>query len=119
MTSPYIRQAYADALALIDGTADWAGGDAEEIVALGWAAGSPAGLATDIALRTDPAIVTQSDHLLGFVILPVVFATPVAEFNPDRRINAKACQVTPTDVIAEVLRGAWGASPPKRARVLH
>lgn len=119
LTSPYVRHAYADAIALIDGTADWAGGGAEEIVALGWAAGSPAGLATDVALRTDPAIVTQSDRLLGFVILPVVFATPVAEFNPDRRIKAKARQATPTNVIAEVLRGAWGAPPPKTARVLH
>ncbi|MBL6612622.1 MAG: hypothetical protein ISP49_15430 [Reyranella sp.] len=118
LTSPYVRHAYADAIALIDRTASWAGGDAEEIVALGWAAGSSSGLATDIALRTDPAIVTQSGHLLGFVTLPVVFATPVAEFNPDRRTGGKARQATPTDAIADVLRGAWGA-PSKTARVLH
>ena len=119
LTSPYIRHAYADAIALIDGTANWAGGGAEEIAALGWASGSPAGLATDVALRTDPAIVTRADHLLGFVILPVVFATPLAEFNPDRRVKAKARQATPIDAIAEVLRGAWGAPPPKTLRVLH
>jgi hypothetical protein len=35
-SSPYIRQAYGNAVELIEGTADWAGGDAEEIEALGW-----------------------------------------------------------------------------------
>lgn len=119
LSSSYVRHAYADAIALIDGTADWVGNDAAEIEALGWAAGSPAGLATDMALRTDPAIITPSGHLLGFTILPVVFATPVAEFNPDRRIKAKSRQATPTDVIADVLRGAWGAPAARPARVLH
>ena len=65
LSSPYVRRAYADAMALIEGTADWAGGAAEEIAALGWT-DARAGLATDVALRTDPAIVTQSGHLLGF-----------------------------------------------------
>ena len=39
--------------------------------------------------------------------------------NADRRINAKVRQATPTHVIAEVLRGAWGAPSPKTVRVLH
>jgi hypothetical protein len=119
LSSPYVRHAYGDAIELIEGTAeDWAGGDAEEIEALGWR-DAQAGLATEVALRTDPAIITQSGHLLGFLILPVVFATPVVNFNPDRRINSRSRQSTPTDVIAGVLRGAWGAPPPRASRVLH
>jgi hypothetical protein len=118
-SSPYIRHAYADAIAVIEGTADWAGSDAEEIEALGWTPETPTGLATELALRTDPAIITQSGHLLAFLILPVVFATPVAQFNPDRRIGPRSRQSTPTDVIAQVLRGAWGAPPPRTVRVLH
>jgi hypothetical protein len=119
LSSPYVRQAYGDAIELIEGTADWAAGDGEEIEALGWKMESPAGLATELALRTDPAIITQSGHLLGFLILPLVFATPVAQFNPARRINPRSRQSTPTDVIAKVLRGAWGAPPPRTVRVLH
>ncbi len=119
LSSPYVRQAYGDAVELIEGTADWAGGDAEEIEALGWKVETPAGLATELALRTDPAIITQSGHLLGFLILPVVFATPVAQFNPARRINPRSRQSTPTDIIAQVLRGAWGGPPPRTVRVLH
>ncbi|HEY2610919.1 MAG TPA: hypothetical protein VGI94_08935 [Reyranella sp.] len=119
LSSPYVRQAYGDAIELIEGTADWAAGDGEEIEALGWKIESPAGLATELALRTDPAIITQSGHLLGFLILPLVFATPVAQFNPARRINPRSRQSTPTDVIAKVLRGAWGAPPPRTVRVLH
>ena len=95
------------------------GGDTEEIEALGWTAEAPTGLATELALRTDPAIITQSGHLLAFLILPVVFATPVAQFNPARRIGSRSRQSTPTDVIAQVLRGAWGAPPPTTVRVLH
>jgi hypothetical protein len=76
-------------------------------------------LATKSALRTDPAIVTPSGHLLGFVILPTVVATPIAHFNPVRRIAPAGRQSAPTDVIQEVLSGAWGASSPKPARVLH
>ena len=98
---------------------DWAGGDAEEIEALGWTAEAPTGLATELALRTDPAIITQSGHLLGFLILPVVFATPVAQFNPARGISPRSRQSTPTAVIAQVLRGAWGGPPPRTVRVLH
>ncbi len=119
LSSPYARHIYADAVELIDGTADWAADDSEEIAALGWRAEGPEGLATDLALCTDPATVTQSGHLLGFLILPVVFATPVAQFNPDRGNNRRSRQSTPTDVIAEVLRGAWGAPPTRPARVLH
>jgi hypothetical protein len=119
LSSPHIRQTYADAIAVIEGTADWAGGDAEEIEALGWTPEAPTGLATELALRTDPAIITQSGHLLAFVILPVVFATPVAQFNPARRLNRRSRQSTPPDVIAQVLRGAWGGPPPPTNRVLH
>jgi len=119
LSSPYIGHAYADAIAVIEGTADWAEGDAEEIEALGWTPEAPSGLATELALRTDPAIITQSGHLLAFLILPVVFATPVAQFNPARRIGPRSRQSTPTDVIAQVLRGAWGGPPPRASRVLH
>ena len=119
LSSPYVRHTYADAIELIEGTADWMAGDVEEVAALGWTTKTSAGLATELALRTDPAIVTQSGHLLGFLVLPVVFATPVTQFNPDRRINRRSRQSTPTDVIAEVLRGAWGAPPSRRVRVLH
>ena len=119
LSSPYVGHAYADAIAVIEGTADWAEGDAEEIEALGWTPEAPSGLATELALRTDPAIITQSGHLLAFLILPVVFATPVAQFNPARRINPRSRQSTPTDVIAQVLRGAWGGPPPRASRVLH
>ncbi|HEV7547155.1 MAG TPA: hypothetical protein VGO42_21525 [Reyranella sp.] len=119
LSSPYIGHAYADAIAVIEGTADWAEGDAEEIEALGWTPEAPSGLATELALRTDPAIITQSGHLLAFLILPVVFATPVAQFNPARRVNPRSRQSTPTDVIAQVLRGAWGGPPPRASRVLH
>lgn len=119
VSSSAILQMYDDALDLIEGTADWAGSDAGEIEELGWKAGSPAGLATKAALRTDPAIVTQSGHLLGFIILPTVLATPVAQFNPVRRIAPGARRSTPTAVIEEVLRAAWGASPPNPPRVLH
>jgi hypothetical protein len=117
-SSPVLR-IYDDAVDLIEGTADWAGSDAGEIEALGWKAGSPAGLATKPALRTDPAIVTQSGHLLGFIILPTALTTPVAHFNPVRRIAHGTRQSTPTAVIEEVLRGAWAASPPNSARILH
>ena len=119
LSSPYIRQAYADVIELLQGTAGWTRGDAEEIEALGWTAGAPTGLATELALRTDPAIITQSGHLLGLLILPVVFATPVAQFNPDRGIGPRSRQSTPTYVIAQVLSGAWGAPSPRPARVLH
>ena len=118
-SSPYIRHTYADALAVIEGTADWAGGDAEEIEALGWTPEGQTGLATEPALRTDPAIITQSGHLLAFVILPVIFATPVAQFNPVRRLNRRSRPTTPPDVIAQVLRSAWGGPPPRTNRVLH
>jgi len=118
-SSSAVLQIYDDALDLIEGTADWAGRDAGEIEALGWKAGSPAGLATKAALRTDPAIVTQSGHLLGFIVLPMVLATPVAHFNPVRRIAPGARQSTPASVVEDVLRAAWGASPPTSPRVLH
>jgi len=117
-SSSAVLQIYDDALDLIEGTADWAGSNAGEIEALGWKAGTSAGLATKAALRTDPAIVTQSGHLLGFIILPVALATPVAHFNPVRRIAPGAHQSAPTGVIEEVLRAAWGASPVP-PRVLH
>jgi hypothetical protein len=119
VSSSTVVQIYDDALDLVEGTADWAGNDAGEIEALGWKAGSSAGLATKAALRTDPAIVTQSGHLLGFIILPVALATPVARFNPARRIAPGARQSTPTGAIEEVVRAAWGASPPVPPRVLH
>jgi hypothetical protein len=119
LSSPHSRQAFADCLALLEGTADWKRGDAEEIEALGWTEKAQAGLATESALRTDPAIVTQSGHLLGFLILPVVFATPVGEFNPDRRIGPRARQSTPPDTIAQVLRSAWSPSPSAPGRILH
>ena len=119
LSSLHIRHAYADAIALIEGTADWKGGDTAEIEALGWTAEAPTGLATGLALRTDPAVITQSGHLLGFLILPVVFATPVARFNPDRSISPRSRQSTPADIIAQVLRGAWGAPPSKAGRMLH
>jgi len=118
-SSSTVVQIYDDALDLVEGTADWAGSDAGEIEALGWKAGTSAGLATKAALRTDPAVVTQSGHLLGFIILPVALATPVAHFNPVRRIAPGARASTPTGVIEEVLRAAWGASPPVPPRVLH
>ena len=117
--SPYIRLAYADALALIEEEADWTRGDAEEIEALGWSDVASNGLATETALRTDPAIVTQSGHLLGFLILPVVFATPVGQFNPERRIGPRARQSTPADAIAQVLRSVWGSPVLAPGRVLH
>jgi len=113
-----VQAIYNDALDLIEGTAEWAAGDAWEIGVLGWKAGSPAGLATRPALRTDPAIVTQSGHLLGFVVLPTVLATPIEHFNPVRRTGPRERQVTPADVIQDVLRSAWGVSR-KPARVLH
>jgi hypothetical protein len=119
LSSSSVRQIYDDAIDVIDGTAQWAGRDAPEIEALEWTDGSSAGLATRPALRTDPAIVTPSGHLLGFVILPTVFATPLTHFNPVRRIAPAGRQSAPTAVIQEVLSGAWGASPPKPARVLH
>lgn len=110
-----VRRIYDDALDLIEGRAGWARVDAGEIEALGWTAASSAGLATGPALRTDPAIVTQSGHLLGFIILPTVFATPIERFNPVRRGPPQAVAV---EVIEAVLRGAWGGSPTP-ARVLH
>lgn len=119
VSSSAALQIYDDALDLIEGTADWAGSEAGEIAALGWKAGSSAGLATKAALRTDPAIITQSGHLLGFIVLPVVLATPVLHFNPVRRLAPGARQSTPTGVIEEVLRAAWGPSPPSPPRVLH
>lgn len=115
----YVQRVYRDAIELIEGTADWAGRDAPEAEALGWNRIGAAGLATELALRTDPAIVTQSGHLLGFVILPVVFATPVVEFNPVRRPKSGARQSTPSDVVADVLCGAWGQPPRRTERVLH
>lgn len=117
--SPYTLHAYADALALIEGTAPWRSGDAEEIEALGWATNAPTGLATELALRTDPAIITQSGHLLGFLILPTVFATPIAQFNPDRRLVPRSRPSTSTDTIAQVLRSAWGTPAPVPNRTLH
>lgn len=118
-SSPYIRQAYVDAIDLIEGTARWMRSDTEETAALGWKERASAGLATEPALRIDPAIITQSGHLLGFLILPIVFATPVAEFNPDYRIDRRPRQSTPTDIVARVLRAAWGAPSSRTARVLH
>jgi hypothetical protein len=50
-------------------------------------------------------------------MLPVVFATPVARFNPDRGIDPLAS--TPPCIIADVLRGAWAAPVPNASRVLH
>ena len=119
LSTPTVRQIYDDAIDVIEGTAKWAGRDAPEIAALGWKAGGPAGLATKQALRTDPATVTPSGHLLGFVILPAVFATAVACFNPVRRIAPAGWQSAPADVIQEVVSSAWGASPRRPARVLH
>lgn len=118
-SSSSVRQIYDDALDVIEGRADWAEGGAEEIDALGWKVGSSAGLATQPALRADPAIVTRSGHLLGFIILPTVFATSVAQFNPVRPIAGGLGQSTPVDVIEAVLRGAWGGLPPRPARILH
>jgi hypothetical protein len=119
LSTPTVRQIYDDAIDVIEGTAKWAGWDAPEIEVLGWKAGSSVGLATPPALRADPAVVTRSGHLLGFVILPTVFATPMAHFNPVRRIAPAGRQSAPADVIQEVVSSAWGASPPKPARVLH
>lgn len=118
LSSPYTRCAYADAIALIEGTADFRHGGGEEIEALGWADPAATGLATAVAMQTDPAILTQSGHLLGFLILPVVFATPLAQFNPVRR-PAGARQSTPPEAIAAVVEGAWGRPAPRPDRVLH
>lgn len=118
LLSSYVRQAYADAIAVIEGTAVWAGSDAPEIEALGWRDGD-AGLTTATALRTDPAIVTPSGHLLAFVVLPVVLATPLAHFNPRRATGSRARQSTPLDVVAEVVRGSWSPSSSKTTRVIH
>jgi hypothetical protein len=119
LSASSVRQIYDDALDLIEGTADWAGRDASEIEALGWKAGSSSGLATKPALQTDPVTITASGHLLGFVILLTVIATPVAHFNPVRRIAPAGRQSTPVDIIQDVVRGAWGASPSRPVRVLH
>lgn len=119
LSSPYVQRAYLDAAELIEGTADWAGRGAPEVAALGWSQVTPAGLATELALRTDPAVVTQSGHLLGFVVLPVVFATPVGEFNPVRAHKVRARQSTPGDVVADVLRSAWGRPLRPADHVLH
>lgn len=116
--STHVVQAYDDALALIGGNAPWAGDGAAEVAALGWRSAAPYGLATPVALRTDPAVVTRSGHLLGFAVLPVVLATPVALFNPDRTVVDPATQATAGEIVAEVLRGAWASQPPA-ARVLH
>jgi hypothetical protein len=118
LSAPYVRQAYDDALEMVDGTAAWADDDAEEIEALGWSGDRPAGLATEVALRTDPAIVTQSGHLLGFTILPTVFATPLTHFNPVRKLASSSRPTTSAGVIAQVVRSAWG-DPPRPTRVLH
>lgn len=119
LAAPAVRHIYDDALDLIERTAVWAEDDAPEIEALGWKADSSAGLATKPALQADPAAVMHSGHLLGFVILPRVFATPVARFNPSRRIAPLGRQSTAVDVISEVLRSAWGEPATKAARVLH
>lgn len=116
--STHVVQAYDDALALIDGNAPWAGDGAAEVAALGWRSPSIWGLATPVALRTDPAVVTRSGHLLGFAVLPVVLATPVALFNPDRTVVHPAAQATASEIVAEVLRGAWTSHAPA-TRVLH
>ena len=116
--STHVVQAYDDALALIDGKAPWAGDGAAEVTALGWREPSPYGLATPVALRTDPAVVTRSGHLLGFAVLPVVLATPVALFNPDQTAVHPAAQATASEIVAEVLRGAWTSHAPA-VRVLH
>lgn len=130
--SSYVRQIYDDALDLIEGTADWADRDAPEVEALGWLPDGPAGIATGLALRTDPAIITQSGHVLGFVILPTVVGTPIELFNPDKSFlhdglhtdralpGSATLSAGPIDeeVIATVVRGAW--SPLSRdGRVLH
>jgi hypothetical protein len=116
--STHVVQAYADALDLIEGNAPWAGDGAAEVAALGWRSLPPQGLATPVALRTDPAVVTRSGHLLGFAVLPTVLATPVALFNPDRTVVHPAAQATASEIVAEVLRGAWTPIAPA-ARVLH
>ena len=122
LRSAYVRHIYDDALQIIEGTADWAGSDAAEVEALGWRTGSPAGLATDPAFRTDPAIITQSSHLLDFVMLPTVVATPALLVNPDRRLRDGARWELPgsasDEEIAAVVRSAWSASP-RADRVLH
>ena len=117
--SLHILQAYADAIALIEGTAKWLSVETGEIEALGWATDTSMGLATAPALRTDPAIITQSGHILGFLILPTVFATPVAQFNPVGGLSSRSRPSTPTAIIAQVLRGAWGSSAPAPGRILH
>ena len=105
-----VLQAYADSIALIEGTAEWMSVDTGEIEALGWTNSASTGLATPPALRTDPAIMTRSSYVLGFLILPTVFATPVAQFNPSGGLPSRSRPSTPADIIAQVLRGAWGAS---------
>lgn len=117
--SLHVLQAYADALELIEETAEWMSVNTGEIEALGWTNSASGGLATPPALRTDPAIITRSGHMLGFLILPAVFATPVAQFNPRGGLPPRSRPSTPVDVIAQVLLGAWGSSAPAAGRTLH
>lgn len=114
----HVAQAYDDAIAVIEGNAAWAGGEASEIEALGWRPQAAQGLATPVALRTDPAVITRSGHLLGFIMLPTAVATPTTLFNPDRTLVQPGVQTTPTEIVAEVLRGAWMPIAPE-TRVLH
>ncbi|MBN9089830.1 MAG: hypothetical protein J0J01_23200 [Reyranella sp.] len=116
--SPFVRRACLDAIEVIEGTADWAGGGSAEVEALGWK-DAKAGLASEVALRTDPALVTQADHVLGFAILPTAFETPVAHFNPGGAVRRRVRQSTPLDVVAEVVLGAWAPPAPRAGRVLH
>lgn len=117
--SPYTRQSYADVIALLGGMDSWAAGGVEEIEALGWIAEAPSGLATEAALRTDPASMTRSGHLLGFVILPTVFATPLAEFHPDRSVLPRTRDSMPTEVVAQVLHGTWSGQASPASHTLH
>lgn len=117
--SLHVLQAYADAIALVEETAEWVRMDTGEIEALGWTNVAAMGLATPSALRTDPAIITRSGHMLGFLILPAVFATPIAQFNPGGGLPSRSRPSTPDDIIAQVLRGAWGSSAPAAGRTLH
>lgn len=114
----YVLHIYRDALQIIEGTADWAGDDAAEVEALGWRARSRVGLATDLAFRTDPATITQSGHLLGFITLPIVVDTPVDRFNPDRSPREDQAVPMSEEIIGEIVRGAWAPSP-RADRVIH
>jgi hypothetical protein len=76
----YIGKAYADAISAISASSDRPDVYGADCRALGWLPNPAYSLATDAALRGDPAAITATGHFMGFAILSAIVTARPEEY---------------------------------------